>query len=403
MTAHTQSERVAEAAQSFHLYNAELQDDPFPFLAALREHCPVARSDVGGGFWMLSRYEDVVYAHQHPEYFATQQFTVPEVEDPLGTILPAGVEGAEHKAYRQIMNRDFAPPAVAAREGDIRRLAADLLQAIAAKGSCEFVAEFAVPYPTIVFATMMGWPLDDLDQLVEWKNRVKREGLSPESATSGSSLDIRQKVGDFFSAMYDERLARGSDGDDVVGSLMRGTFQGRALTKNEFLRICFALFSAGLDTVTAQLAFALWYLGTHTNRRDELVTDPGLIPGAVEEFLRYHTTVNDCRRVIAEVEIGSVRMVPGDVVMLLRSAADRDPAEFEDPDELDFRREPNRHLAFGAGSHRCLGSHLARRELRIAFEEIHRWIPRYRVDEGAPVKRHFQYVMGVDELHLRVD
>jgi cytochrome P450 len=204
-----------------------------------------------------------------------------------------------------------------------------------------------------------------------------------------------------FGDIYEERARAADPGDDLIGILVAASGTGE-MTRNQSIMAMFNLFFAGLDTVTAQLALGVQYFGTHPELRDQLTNNPSLIPAAIEELLRFESIVTDPRRVLRETVLDGVTMRPGDVVMPSIPAAGRDACQFEDADEFHLGREPNRHLAFGAGPHRCLGSHLARMELQVAFEELHRMIPGYRVDPSLPARRHVRSVMGLESLHLVV-
>jgi cytochrome P450 len=167
---------------------------------------------------------------------------------------------------------------------------------------------------------------------------------------------------------------------------------GHRLTDNDILDICYLFLLAGLDTVTATLGCSVSYLAQHADHRDALVADPSLVPAAVEELLRWETPVPGVPRIATrDVEIAGETIAAGESVMCLIGAADVDPTEFPDPETIDFAREGNRHLAFGGGVHRCLGSHLARLELRVALEELHRRIPDYALKPGEEPR----YTMGI--------
>ena len=396
---------ICEWARGFHLYNPEVQQDPYPWFARLRQECPVARSDQAGGFWVISRYPDLLFIFQHPELFSNAEQTIPHVEDPMGSLIPSMVDPPDHTAYRKILSPSFVPAAIKKMEPTVRARAAALLEPIAEKGGCDFLRDFAVPLPCSAFAEMMGLPAADLPMLLEWKEEALHAGLNPEpGAIEAALMGVRSKIISYFQDMYSNRAKLDDPGEDLVGVLVKGQFKGeRPLTVNEFLRTCYLLFVAGLDTVTGQLSMAVTRLGRDLALRDELTTDPSLIASAVEELMRYDSTVNLARKVTADVEVGGVQMKRGDKVLLLMTSGSRDEQQFPGADEIDIRRFPNQHFGFGAGRHRCIGSHLARMELTVALEEMHRLIPGYRVDETKPARRHLEYTAGYDQLHLVVD
>src|SRR5262249_8149938 len=193
-------------------------------------------------------------------------------------------------------------------------------------------------------------------------------------------------------------------GDDLIGNLVKARFDdARPLTLKEFVGIACLLWSAGLDTVTAQLSLAIHHLATHPDLRDQLAADPFLVPHAIGERMPVAGLVNDCRKPTTDLEFGGKAIKAGDMLMVMYGAAGRDPEQFPDPYRIDFSRHPNPHFGFGGGIHRCAGSHLARTEMRVAMEEIHRRMPRYTLDPTQPPKRHFGYVRGLDSLHLLIE
>ncbi len=394
---------VCEWAKNYHPYNPELQDDPNRYVDLIREQCPVVHSEQFGGFWVLSRYEDVHVALQRHDLFsATQNVVPPHQFTSLGPDLPNQVDPPLHGKYRSILNPALSPAVVLPMEGTIRQLARDLLEPVVAKGRSDFLQDFAVPYPSQIFVGLMGLPKEEIKTFLAWKDEILRADSAEEIAKSWDT--VRRELEEYFTAVYHERHAMDDPGDDLIGRLIKARFEGeRPLTLAEFVGTACLVWGAGLDTVTAQLSLAIHYLGTHPDRRDELVADQALIPGAVEELIRYDSLVNDGRLATQDMEIGGKQIKAGEFVMLMYGSAGRDPEQFPNPHELDFHRQPNRHFGFGAGAHRCVGSHLARLELKVAMEEIHRMIPTYRVDESEPITRHFGYVRGIDNLHLIID
>jgi cytochrome P450 len=189
--------------------------------------------------------------------------------------------------------------------------------------------------------------------------------------------------------------------DDLISKIVHAEMDGRPVTADEAYGVASLLYPAGLDTVTSALSFFMRYLARHPDDQRRLVEDGDVLPKAVEELLRRHAFVNNSRRVMKEIDFAGVHMMPGDRVIVSHVIASRDPEEYPDPDHVDFDRSMQGHFAFGAGPHRCLGSHLARLELRIALEEWHRRIPSYELSPGKPIGAHGGSVMGVYELHLQ--
>jgi cytochrome P450 len=392
-----------EFARGFHLYNAELQDDPYPLVDQLRSKCPVAHSEQFGGFWVVTRYADCRFVLQHPELFSSVQNIVPDTRTTeIGPDIPTQVDPPDHPKYREILNPLLSPRVVAALQPRMRALVIELLDPIVAAGRCDFLNDFAVPFPSLIFVPLMGLPESDLDMFLDWKNKILHT-FDPEEKRKNFQT-VNAELQAYFTNVFHERKRRGDPGDDLVGNLVKARFDGeRPLGLEEFVGMSTLLWGAGLDTVTAQLALAIYHLATHPQLRDQLVADPSLVPGAVEELMRFDSLVNDCRKATQDIQLGDATIKAGDMVMVMYGAAGRDPKQFPDPYTLDFSRHPNPHFGFGGGIHRCAGSHLARMELRIAMEDIHTRMPGYRLDPDKPVARHFGYVRGLDSLHLVID
>jgi cytochrome P450 len=274
------------------------------------------------------------------------------------------------------------------------------------KQEFDFLEEFAVPYPTSAFLRLMGLPTDDThrSQFVQWMDRViHAKGAAPGDMAAQDAVraEAGAEIYGLFAKMLDERSNQ--RGDDIVSILLDARFASdRELTPFEILNFCFLLFIAGLDTVTSALGFGFMRLAARPDLQDRLASDSTLIPNAVEELLRYDSAVHPSRTVTRSCSIRGIDLQPGDRVTFPIASADRDEEVFEQADELVLDRHPNNHLAFGAGNHRCLGSHLARLELRIAYEEIFRRIPRFSIPDGAKIHFHGGGVKGLDNLPLRI-
>ncbi len=282
-----------------------------------------------------------------------------------------------------------------ALEPRIRQHARELIEGFAGRGSCEFHREFAVPLPCTAFLHLLGLPPEELDLFLELKDGIIRPPAPPDEA-----VELRRETGrriyTYFDRALDERVD--SPREDLLTWLTTTEIDGRKLTREEMLDICFLLLLAGLDTVTATLGCSVAFLASNPAHRRRLVEDPARIDAAVEELLRYETPVTAVPRVLKrDVEVAGVRLEKGQLVTLLLGAANTDDRRFPEADRVDFDRVRNKHIAFGAGPHRCLGSHLARMELRVALEEWHRRIPEYRIAPGEiPV-----YTPGIREVrHL---
>lgn len=375
------------------LVDREFAAAPQPVYRRALSRCPVARASFGAGP-VLSRYEDVMWALRHPEIFSSEM----EVQMALGTerpMIPQQIDPPAQTRYRKILDPRFSRRRMAELIPQLRSQANALIDRFIDEGECEFDGAFAIPLPCTAFLSLMGLPQKDLDLFLEMKNGIIRprvepgdvEGATRVRATSG------KRIYAYFEAVIEERAAQPRD--DMIGYLLGVEIDGNKLSHTEILDICFLLLLAGLDTVTSTLGCNIAYLAANPDQRRRLVADPTLIPGAVEELLRWETPVTGVPRVIKEdLTLHDVAIKKGEVVTLLLGASNLDESEFVDPERIDFERERNRHIAFGAGAHRCLGSHLARMELKVALEEWHRRIPEYRIKPGETPR----YSSGIREV-----
>jgi cytochrome P450 len=369
------------------LTSVDVATAPQPTYAELLQRCPVARTDFGGSpLVYISRYDDVSSALRHPEVFTSEGDHFHLAEDPL---IPLQVDPPMHTVYRRLLNPRFVQREVGPLEDDVRALARELLDGFADRGHCDFHDEFATPLPSLIFLRLMGLPLSDLPVLLRWRDNTMRPDVPPDDLEAAAA--VRAETAAEIRKYFREALnrCRHEGGEGLLSLLVHGTIEGetgRALSESEQLGIAHLLLLGGLDTVTATLDCMVAYLARHDDERRLLVGDPTLIPGAVEEMLRYETPVMlASRSVTKDVDLGGVSLREGDHVALILGAANSDPCEFGDVD-VDFKRYPNRHVAFGAGPHLCLGVHLARLELRVAIEELHRSIPKYRIPESCELR-----------------
>lgn len=334
---------------------------------------------------IISRYEDVMFALRHPEIFSSEM----SKQLALGTdrpMIPQQIDPPDQTRYRKLLDPLFSRKRMLALEPAIRRNAADLIAGFVADGECEFNSQFAIPLPCQAFLHLFGLPLSDLDLFLELKDGVIRPQDSAENAFDAEEIGaIRSRAGKRIYAYFEDLIAlrRKQPRDDLMSFLLEAEIDGVKLSQNEILDISYLQILAGLDTVTATLGCNLAYLAANPAQQRRLVDDPGKMDDAIEELLRWESPVMGVPRLVKQdVEIGGTAIKAGELVMLLLGAANIDPGEFEASDVVDFDRPRNRQIAFGAGHHRCLGSHLARMELRVAMEEWHERIPSYRIKPG---------------------
>jgi len=380
------------------VFSQQCADDPHPVYHEVHDRCPVNR-EVGmfGGFSVnVSRYADVLWALKHPEVFSSDGVVQVGNEYPL---IPLSVDPPEHAKYRRLLDPQFSPKRMAELEPEARALVNEIIDVFIARGECDFHEDFATPLPSTIFLALMGLPHEDLPQFLRWRDDTIRPQGNTEAEVEAKRAAAGKAIEDYFEAKIEEK--RSHPDDRLLSTVVHGEVDGRPLTHAELLGTTHLLLLGGLDTVTATLDCMIVYLAQHPERRQALLNDGALVPGAVEELLRHQTPVMMVpRKIVQDCEMAGVRLQAGDGATLLIGAANADRDEFEDASEVRFDRPTNRHLAFGGGAHRCLGSHLARLELTVALEEFHRRVADY---ELAP-ETQISFSPGIrqtENLHLR--
>ena len=382
------------------LFSGEHAACPQPTYRDLVSRCPVAKQTLTDGP-VISRYEDVMYALRHPEIFSSAM----DMQMALGTerpMIPQQVDPPAQTRFRKILDPQFSRKRMALIEPAIRERAHSLIDGFEADGGCEFNQSFAVPLPCSAFLSLMGLPQSDLPLFLRLKDGIIRPQSQLEEPTMEAMTEHRKGTGReiyaYFEDVIAERRKAGSTQEDLVSHLLTAEIDGHKLTDEEILDVSFLLILAGLDTVTATIGCNIAYLASNDEQRQALVADPTKIAAAIEELMRWESPVTGVPRLLKEdVTIAGTKLEKGQLVTLLIGASNLDEGEFPDPERVDFDRPSNRHIAFGAGAHRCLGSHLARMELQTAMEVWHERIPDYRIREGeTPV-----YSPGIREVtHL---
>jgi cytochrome P450 len=299
-------------------------------------------------------------------------------------LIPLSVDPPRHLKYRKILDPIFAPRQMDAIEDDVTARVNHFIDQFEARGECHFTHEFAEQFPSAVFLGLMGLPWEELDTFLRLKDGIIRPGGIEMEQEERQQIqrDVGQELYAYFDAILDERLA--APKDDILTRFNTAEIDGEKLTREEILDICFLFFIAGLDTVTDSLSCFFAFLAQHDDHRRQIVEHPDIIPSAVEELLRWETPVPNVPR-MAKTDgcpVAGHTVPAGSFVLVNVGAANVDPAEYDDPMDVRFDRDVNRHLAFGGGVHRCLGSHLARRELRVTLREWHRRIPEYSIKPG---------------------
>jgi cytochrome P450 len=340
----------------------------------LRESCPVFHSDRWGGFWVASRYEDVYAAGRDPDRFASGPGTL---LPPIGhgrPLRPMDSDAPEHAAYRDLLLPSFAPNAVVGMEDDVRALAADLLDAVYDDHHADLYEVLAKPLPMLVITRLLGIERDE--RFWEWTDILMYGRVG--GAGQEQIVEAAHGLYAYLALQLENR--RTDPRRDLLTLLLDGHVGDRPFTADEILDLAFFLVIAGLENTAFGIRATLRHLAVHTDHRDAVLADPSLIPNVVEQSLRLYTPVTALARwTTRETELGGCPIGAGERVLLLFGSANRDAAVFADADEFHLDRRDGRHIAFGIGPHRCIGSNLARLELRVALEETLRRIPDYRL------------------------
>lgn len=345
------------------------------------------------GAWLLTRADDIRSVLQNPEVFSSKGIAgFSQLVGESWDLIPLELDPPVHSKFRTIMNSIFAPAKVAAMESGVRARAIALIDAVAGRGECEFVEAFGRPFPVTIFMQLMGLPDGDMEKLNHWEHQLLHSGTIEERIAGGRGFltYLRELIA----------LRRREPTDDLTTFAVQAQVDGRPLTDDEIMGICYLLVVAGLDTVAASLGLHFRHLAQNPADQQRLRDDPSLIPSAVEEFLRRYAIVTTSRFVTQDTEVAGVAMKKGDRVTCSTALASLDPEEFDAPLAVDIERTPNRHVAFSYGPHRCIGSHLARRELIIAIEEWLKRTPPFRIKGGGTVPVMPGGLLGVKELQL---
>ncbi|WP_354700111.1 Camphor 5-monooxygenase [Paraconexibacter sp. AEG42_29] len=391
----------------FDIYDPTLsmpQDTVQARIAELADKGPLVWSTAHGGHWVVTHYDQVHEVLHNPVDFSSYPNAL--ITAALtGRFLPLEADPPEHTAYRNVLQPLFNPIRMKALEDEIRREVNELIDEFIEAGECEFVSAFAHILPARVFLALVGLPIEDAPQLNGW---VAAALMGKPGASEEESNAVRgqaaMEVGGYFGKLIAERRGQEvTDESDVISVVVNSKAElggeTRALTDEELIQMFFLTLIAGLHTTQGSLCWGVMHMSKRPEQRQRIVDDPSMLPAAVEEILRIEAAVLPGRRATKDYELGGLKVREGDQLLLALCGANRDASHFDDPAQVSFDRKTNRHLSFGGGRHRCIGAHLARLELRVAFEELHRRLPDYEV-AGDPMI-HPTQTRGVMALPIR--
>jgi cytochrome P450 family 142 subfamily A polypeptide 1 len=358
--------------------------DPFAAYTWLREHSPV-HWDEEGEVWGLFRHAEVMFASKHPALFSSQR----NGSRPDSPALPSmiNLDDPVHNLRRRLVYRGFTPRAVLEHEPFVRGLVTELIDAVAALGRCDFVADLAGPLPMLVIGELLGVRREDRMRLQRWSDAMI------EATRSDAPPDVAERAARVFAEYSDYHRdvaaqRRERPQQDLVSVLVQAQIDGRGLKEDEILHESLLLLVGGNETTRNVLSGGMEALIRNPDQRVRLLRDPSRIPLAVEELLRWVSPISNMNRTATQdLEIRGRSVRKGDKVLLMYASANRDEQVFERPERLDVERDPNPHVAFGGyGPHFCLGASLARLELRVLFEELLRRLPDMELAEPGPLE-----------------
>jgi cytochrome P450 family 142 subfamily A polypeptide 1 len=375
--------------------------DPYPTYAWMREHAPVYW-DATNELWGISRYDDILEIEKAKDVFISSDRNKGGYR-PNMPADPAliGTDDPLHTERRKLIARRFIPKAVTAWEAHVRAAVTQLLDAVTERGEAEIVYELAAPLPAMMIGDLLGFPRELWPELMDWSERTIAGGGGPKYVNE----DVMSAAGDFFaacSALYDER--RGCPVDDVMSVWTQAEVGGVPLDKGTVLSDCLLVLDGGAETTRTVIARTLLELAARPDQW-ELMRNGADTTVATEEFIRWVTPVlNMCRVANRDYQLHGTTIERGQQVVLMYPSANRDPKHFDDPERFDVTRHPNPQIAFGFGTHFCLGAALARLEIRVFFEELVRRVRHFAVKPGADiVDMPNSFVFGLKRANMDFD
>jgi cytochrome P450 len=385
---------------SFDHHDPKFVENPESVIGPIREEHPLVHSDLYGGFWVLTRYDDVTQAALDHESFTSAVVgttVIPPSQPRTAPLLPIELDPPEHTLYRGLVNALFSKPRIEALRPDLESLATRLLEPIARRGGGDVVTEFANPMSLGALARFMNLPEEDELLWFDWVERMFANALLDREDQAEAVRDAEY----YIDALIADR--RREPRDDFMGMLLEAEIDGQSLSDLEVRQFGVLMLLAGYETTSGAIGLSLMHLAQHPEQRAQLFADPaGLAHPAVNELLRFISPVQVfCRNASHDLDLHGETVPAGDVVLLAYGSANHDPRAFDEPERCILDRHPNRHVAFGHGRHLCLGANLARLELTIMIERFAELFPDFRLDpEQPPTWKPRGDIRGLATLHL---
>ena len=370
-------------------------NDPYPIWEELRDKCPVAHTDRYMGVYFPTRYDDVRAVAYDTEHFSSRRIVVREQPPPRIPAPPITSDPPGHRADKHLLLPAFTPDQIKLHEPRARKICGKLIDRFAGKDGCDAAVDYAQELPVRMIAHMMGLPEEEGELFRKWIYEILVAGITQPALM----MRAIEESSAYFNAEIEKRKA--APGDDIISYLVSARIDGHPIEPERLLGTLRLILVAGIDTTWSAIGSCFWHLARHPEDRRRLVAEPELIPTAVEEFLRAYAPVTMAREVVKATTIGGCPFKEKQMVLLSFPAANRDPAVFPDADRVVIDRTENRHVAFGLGIHRCIGSNLARMEITVALQEWLKRIPEFSLAPGAEVTWSEGTVRGPRKLPVK--
>jgi cytochrome P450 len=386
---------VADWTHDFDHNHPDWGSDPHAIWDDLRSRCPVAHTDRYRGVYLPVRHDDIRAIAYDTEHFSSRRISILEKRPISAPIPPVTTDPPHHRAQRMMLLPAFTPEAIAKLEPITRLMCNELIDGFIGTGRCDAAADYASHVPTRVISRMLGVDEREGNRFRAWIHDLAGDGVEDGALFTRIIGDIDA----FFTAELAARRQRPRA--DLISFLMDQTIDGAPLSQHHMLGTLRLLLLAGIDTTWSSISHTLLHLARTPEHRRRLASEPAVMATATEEFLRVFAPVSVGRLITKDQTVGGCRFAAGEMVLLPYPAANRDPAKFERADEILLDRQENRHATFGLGIHRCIGSNLARMELRVAIEEWLRRIPEFALEPGADVNWSRGLVRGPRSVPVR--
>jgi cytochrome P450 len=393
----------------FNIWDPEFRANPYPHYDPLLAGPPPIIDAGPMKFALVARYADVTAGLRDHEHLSSMQPPPPPEQVYEGRFKGArnmlGSDPPQHSRLRRLVSRDFTPRRIRELEPRIREIAKDLLDKVEARGQFDLMADIANVLPVTVIAEMLGVPPELNARFKRWSDTIiGGDNRMPGMPPPPELVRAIDELGDYFTDEIERRRAH--PGPDLVSALVAAHDEGEVMSAADLLSFITLLLLAGNETTTNLIGNGTLALGRNPDQFDALKRNPAMLPRAIEEMLRYDGPVQSTVRFAKEaVSLGGTEIPAGALALMIVAAADRDPAQFKDPEKFDITRDPNEHVAFGEGIHFCIGAPLARMEARITFEAMLERFPRLRLKDPAmkPVYKGSYFLRGLESLPLEID